>query len=72
MPYYDLYCTSCDKEFKLSATMADMSEKRIVCPDCGSQNLKTIFKTAPAYIKGSKPECPNKSSSCAMGCPHAG
>jgi putative FmdB family regulatory protein len=71
MPFYDLFCMSCDKEFKISASMSDKDEGRIACPDCGSHDLKTLFKSAPAYIKSKKSECPNRHTGC-MGCSHAG
>ena len=72
MPSYDLYCSVCDKEFKASASIAEKSENRIACPDCGTHDLKTVFKSAPAYIKGAKPQaCPN-SGGCGKACPHAG
>ena len=71
MPYYDLYCPICDKEFNASATITEKTEKRIPCPDCGSFELKTVFKSAPAVIKGkNKNECPNRhvyGSGCSHG-----
>ena len=29
MPFYDLRCPKCDKEFNISASMKEKSEKRI-------------------------------------------
>ena len=61
MPFYDLYCVDCKGEFNIMATMADKSERRIPCPDCGSLNLNTLYNYAPAVIKKSKdsmPACP--------------
>ena len=70
MPFYDLYCTECDREFNILASIAKKSEKQIPCPDCGSLELKTIFKSAPVYIKGTKaPECLNRHI-CGAGCRH--
>jgi len=70
MPFYDLHCHKCDKEFNISASMTDKSEMRIPCPECGAFDLKTVFKTAPAYIKGSKaPDCPRRHV-CGAGCQH--
>ena len=72
MPFYDLHCPECDKEFNIYASMADKSEKRIQCPVCGSYDLETVFKGSPAYIKSRKaPECPN-SHVCGASCRHAG
>lgn len=76
MPFYDLYCTNCDKEYNISASMKDKSENKIACPDCGSVDLTTVFRSPPAFIKGggAKPApltgCPNRSSGCGSGCPH--
>jgi len=70
MPYYDLRCSKCDKEYNISASMADKSERRIPCPDCGSFELETVYKGAPAYFKSAKAaECPNRHV-CGSGCSH--
>ena len=72
MPFYDMFCTACQKEFNVMATMAEKAERRIACPECSSTKMETIYKSAPAYIKGTgdkMPDCPNKNS-CAMGCRH--
>jgi len=69
MPHYNLYCKDCDKEYNIRASMSEKAEKLIPCPDCGSCDLETVFKSAPAYIKGSPP-C-GSSAGCG-GCPHAG
>ena len=70
MPFYDLRCPYCDKEYNVSASMADKSEKRIPCPDCGSFELETVYKRSPAYIKSkSSGECPNRHV-CGGGCHH--
>ena len=72
MPFYDLRCPVCDKEFNIRASVAEKSEKRIPCPECGSFDLKTVYKSAPAYIKNTKSaECPNRHI-CGDGCCHAG
>jgi putative FmdB family regulatory protein len=72
MPFYDLHCSECEKEFNILASIKDKSEKRIPCPKCGSLDLKTVYKGAPAYIKNIKtPECPNFNTCGASGCRHA-
>ena len=72
MPFYDLYCTACDKEYNISATMADKSERLIPCPDCGAYDLVTIYNSAPAYIKASDvPACPGSGACGVSGCRHA-
>ena len=71
MPFYDLRCASCDKEFNIPASAADKKAKRIPCPECGSFDLQTVYKGAPAYIKSAKAvPCPNRRA-CGAGCPHA-
>ena len=72
MPFYDLHCPVCDKDYNIYASMSDKAEKRIACPECGSHDLETVFKGSPAFIKSRKaPECPNKHI-CGAGCHHAG
>jgi len=75
MPFYDLYCANCDKEYNIMASMADKTDRRILCPECGSTELETVYNSAPAFIKGGKetaPVCPN-SRTCGSGsCRFAG
>jgi len=71
MPFYDLRCPGCDKEFNILATMAEKSGKRIACPECGSFEMVNVYKGAPAYIKSRQGEgCPNRHM-CGSGCRHA-
>ena len=73
MPFYDLHCGECNKEFNIMATIADKTERRIPCPECGSTQLETVYNAAPAYIKSggnAMPACPNISA-CGAGCPHS-
>ena len=70
MPFYDLRCPICDKEFNLSATMAEKAEKRIPCPECGSTEMETVYTRAPAQGKaGTDNACPNRHV-CGAGCCH--
>ena len=71
MPKYDLRCTGCDSEFNIRATMSEKSEKRIICPNCGSNELATVFKTAPAYVRA-QAKCPNSGGCGSSGCRFAG
>jgi putative FmdB family regulatory protein len=72
MPFYDLRCPACDKEFNLSASMADKVGKRVPCPECGSFELETLYKTPPAFLKSkTSGDCPNRHV-CGAGCRHAG
>ncbi|MCL2603105.1 MAG: zinc ribbon domain-containing protein [Defluviitaleaceae bacterium] len=71
MPNYDLRCIDCNTEHNIRASMKEKSEKQISCPNCGSFELETVFKTAPAFVKGmSTPPCPQRSA-CGAACPHA-
>jgi len=74
MPFYDLYCPSCDSEHNIMATIADKMDKNIPCPDCGTRELETLYRSAPAYIKGGGGEMPTcaRASTCGVSCPHAG
>ena len=75
MPFYDMRCVKCEKESNIKATMAEKSEGRIVCPECGGAEMETVFKSAPAYIKSSgepAPSCPSSSSCGNSGCRFAG
>ena len=71
MPFYDLRCVNCDKEFNIMASMADKTARLIPCPECGATDMETVYNSAPAYIKGrSSPKCAN-SHTCGASCPHA-
>lgn len=71
MPFYDLRCESCGKESNIMASISDKMEQRIPCPECGSYNMKTVYKSAPFFIKSDKSVgCPN-SHVCGNGCCHA-
>jgi len=70
MPNYDLHCPNCNREYNIRASIKEKSEKLIPCPDCGSFELETVFKAAPAYVKGAGKvvSCPQQSS-CGSSCP---
>ena len=74
MPFYDLRCTDCGKEHNISASMKEKSEKLIVCPDCGSKELETVFNAPPAVINNRTHEmmCPSGGGCGGGGCRHAG
>jgi len=71
MPYYDLYCQQCEKEYVVEATIKEKAAKKISCPECGSRDMQTLFKAPPAFIKKAA-ECPNRQSCGVTGCRHAG
>jgi len=73
MPFYDLKCVDCKKEFNIKASMDEKTERRIPCPECGSMNMETVYISAPAFIKSkndSIPSCPNRSICGNSGCRH--
>ena len=75
MPFYDLRCLRCEKEFNIMASMSDKTEKRIPCPECGSLAMETVYTSAPAYIKNrsdAMPSCPNSNACGSSGCRFAG
>ena len=74
MPRYDLKCVKCGAENKIWASIAEKSEGRVSCPDCGANGLETIFKSPPSYVKGASAGivCPSAASCGSSGCRHAG
>jgi len=72
MPFYDLRCPKCEKEYNISASIEDKTEKRIPCPDCGSLELVTVFRGSPAYIKSRKSAACSNQHICGSGCCHGG
>ena len=72
MPFYDLRCPVCDKNYNISASMSDKVDKCIPCPDCGSFDLETVYIGSPAFIKGVQDNaCPNRHV-CGTGCSYRG
>lgn len=69
MPFYDLRCSECKNEFRISASIAERTEKRLTCPGCGSRDLEAVFKAANFSIKNEN-KCPN-SHICGAGCAHS-
>lgn len=62
MPFYDLKCSKCEKEFNIMASMSQREKKEIKCPECGSNELETVFKNLNVIQsrKSSPAECPNR------------
>lgn len=70
MPNYDLLCSACGQESKIRASISEKSEKRVPCPNCGSFEMETMFKTPPAFVKGmSTHKCPS-GGGCGSACIH--
>ena len=73
MPFYDLRCPDCGKDFNIMASMADKAARNIPCPECGSKDMATVFNAAPAVVKSVGDKAPACRQNCACtGCPHAG
>jgi len=71
MPFYDLHCADCGKDSNIWASMEEKTEKKVVCPECGSNQLETIYSPVNFHIKDkTPPACPN-SHICGSGCQHA-
>ena len=61
MPFYDLHCVACDKDFNISATIAEKANKKICCPECGSNKMETIYRPVSVHVKKKE----------AAACPHS-
>ena len=73
MPFYDLYCNNCKKESNVMALMADKEARIIPCPECGSTDMDTVYRSAPVFIKSkadATPACPYRSVCGGSGCGH--
>ncbi len=71
MPYYDLRCTTCGREFNQKASVSEFVNRSIACPACQSTTLESVFKRAPATIIKSDPApaaCPH-AQMCGGSCP---
>jgi len=71
MPFYDLKCKNCGKEFNIMAKMSERENKLVKCPDCGDSELETIYKSVNV-VQSRKPEapaCPN-AHICGANCRH--
>ena len=75
MPFYDLKCANCGKEFNVMATITEKTEKRIPCPDCGSHELTRVYEKMNLSVGNAEVSAPvSQGCSCcahASGCPHA-
>lgn len=70
MPKYDLRCAGCGGEHSIRASISEKTEGRIACPDCGSADLVTVFKSPPSVIVGAA-KCPDSGACGSAGCRHA-
>lgn len=61
MPFYDLKCSKCGNEFNQMASMSDREGKKILCPQCGSNELEAVFKSVNIVkSRTENKECPNR------------
>lgn len=60
LPFYDLKC-KCGHEFNIKASISERDNKQIKCPECGNNDLETVFKSVNIIQsrKDSTIECPN-------------
>lgn len=69
MPFYHLICTACGETFECRASIAARTENTIVCPSCGSRDVRTDYTAGcAAVVAGSEPEsapCPHGGGCCA-------
>jgi len=72
MAYYDLHCTACGEDhFDVQATVQEKTQKLILCPGCGSNQLEKIYSPVSIHVKSTAGDaaCPN-SGYCGASCPH--
>ncbi len=62
MPFYDLKCSKCSNEFNIMAKMSERENNQIKCPDCGNNQLETVFKSVNIIQsrKQDSADCPNR------------
>ncbi|MEK6576709.1 MAG: FmdB family zinc ribbon protein [Nitrospirota bacterium] len=44
MPEYDYICEKCQEEFVEFLSLKEYETKRPICPKCGSDQVKRVFK----------------------------
>jgi putative FmdB family regulatory protein len=72
MPFYDLRCKNCGKEFNIMAKMSEREQKLIKCPECESNELDPIFSSVniiQSRKSADMPACPN-AHICGSHCGH--
>lgn len=67
MPFYDLKCTNCGNTFNIMAKMKEKEDKLIICPQCGSNELESIFTNINIITKKTGSA---ESGGCGAGCSH--
>lgn len=72
MSFYDLKCNKCGKEFNVMASMNERESKKIICPECGSNELDRIYgniNVIQSRKSSDTPFCPN-AHKCGGCCGH--
>ncbi|MCK5514470.1 MAG: zinc ribbon domain-containing protein [Deltaproteobacteria bacterium] len=42
MPYYDLYCQKCKKDFSLTMSIKGYEKKNFSCPHCKGKEIRRV------------------------------
>lgn len=71
MPFYDLKCKRCSKEFNAMASIKDRENNLIKCPDCSGTEHESVYKSVNIVRsdKSEGPSCPN-AHICGCNCRH--
>lgn len=68
MPSYDMRCNQCGDEFTAMVSIKAKEEGKIECPQCGSKDVKQVFKAVNFIKDGSGSSSSHASgSSCGVG-----
>jgi len=62
MPVYEYRCKNCNREFE---RFLKRSDKKVVCPHCGSEELEKLFSAFGMQVKG---ETSSSSTSSCTSC----
>jgi putative FmdB family regulatory protein len=55
MPNYDYLCETCLNEFEWVVKYSDR-DKLLICPECGTENSKRVYRQVPTALKASYPD----------------
>ncbi len=64
MPIYEYRCTTCDARFsRLFRSLKEAEEDTIVCPACGSADVRRLISRVAVHTGGASPAAEGESSS---------